>query len=138
MLKFRQNCRLTEYKRSILSRSQYFTDGEHLNSDYFLYKLNLLEGYLTEVRRSEAHKLTKWFVKICLIALLKHVQANHKDLLKVMLKQPILADIDANKITILVELGELHKKMEESQKKSLGAYGNFALPGEVVVPKADE
>jgi hypothetical protein len=42
LLKFRQHLRLTARRQEIISSSQFFPDGQHLNSDYFIYRLNLL------------------------------------------------------------------------------------------------
>jgi uncharacterized protein YihD (DUF1040 family) len=42
VLKMRQNLFLSKLKQKILSKSQFFKNGEEFNEDYFIYRLNLL------------------------------------------------------------------------------------------------
>ena len=46
------------------------------------------------------------------------------------LKQPSLQQLHDNELHFLAELEEHHQKMVEDNRRALGIYGSFRLPGE--------
>lgn len=80
ILKYRQYCKMNDRKRRLHLHTQYFNQSEELNIDFFLIKLHALEDYLKELNRMRKSLVQGKFVKICVIALLKHFLANYKSM----------------------------------------------------------
>lgn len=129
--------KLIDSMKDEIKRSTHFFLKHDFNSNYFLYRLNLLEEYSSELKREKLHTLSTKFINICQIALLKHLKVNAPTLFEVAIQQPSLKEIDDNKMPFLLELGQLQQRYKEQKKVVEGVYGTFKLPGQQE-PKKDE
>lgn len=88
ILKYRQYCKMNECKRKLHLHTQYINQKEELNVEYFLVKLHALDDYLKELNKMRKSLVQGKFIKICVIALLKHFMANHKSMQAAAIKLP--------------------------------------------------
>jgi hypothetical protein len=124
--------------KDYIKKSTHFFVKHDFNSNYFLYRLNLLEQYSSELKKERFHTLSIKFIKICQIALLKHLKVNSPTLFEVVIQQPSLKELDDNKVPFLLELGQLQQRYKEENKVVEGVYGTFRLPGEHEPKKEEE
>ena len=79
---------MNERRRKLHLHTQYFNKNEELNVEYFLIKLHALEDYLKELNKMRKSLVQGKFIKICVIALLKHFMANFKSMQTTAIKLP--------------------------------------------------
>jgi hypothetical protein len=135
--KWKQGKIIDSMKDEIKRTTNFFVKHD-FNTNYFLYRLNLLEEYSSELTKERLHTLSTKFIKICQIALLKHLKINSPTLFEVVIQQPSLKEIDDNKVPFLLELGQLQQRYKDQNKVVEGVYGTFKLPGEHEPKKEDD
>jgi hypothetical protein len=76
LMKWREHRKLTKAKHRLQAGSQFFNSNEEINQDYLIYRLGQLENYVIELQKKPLLVYQRKFITICLIAMLKHFQAN--------------------------------------------------------------